>query len=213
MVALSKDIVSEVYGVLMVLGIAMDEPEVLEALKKTGFDDSVSHFILKTALDVQEITRHHNDKLNEISSQVQITPDQTELLAKAYLKAQGISTELIEVVYLFHSFQTSLDIAEQVILNDEKHSLSTEATIQNIRELGKLDKASAESMYITAMTRMGKPYVLPAKRGKVLIYLGLASLFTGLFTWIYVEESPIISVLIVSGIAMLSFGLFKALRN
>ena len=207
---LSEELLSEVYGVLMVLGIVMNENEALEALKKAGYDQEVSQFILNTALEVQEITRHHNDKLNEIESQVQITPEQMDLLAKAYLEAQGIPDELIEVVVLFHSFQTSLDLSEVVITQGEKQALSTREIITNISKLGHLDKASAETMYITAMTRMGKPYELPSRGARFFKSLGLILLLVGLVVYVFVEGHTTASIFAFPGLVSLIYGIYKA---
>lgn len=209
---LTEEITSEVYGVLMVLGVVMNEQEALDALKKAGFDHEISKLILDTALEVQEITRQHNDKLNEISSQVQLTTDQTEHLAKAYLEAQGISAELIEVVYLFHSYQTSLDISEEVIIQAEKQGLSDKEVIKNIQDLGSLDKATAEAMYITAMTRLGKPYVLSDKSGKYYIFFGLISLFMSLLFYVSDLANLLVYSFVIFGVGLLGNGFYKALK-
>ena len=212
----TEETLAEVYGVLMMLGIVMNEEQALEALKQSGFDDAMSDFILKTALEVQQITEEHNEKLNEIGNQVHLTPDQTEELAKAYLEAQGISEELIEVVFLYHSFQTTLDIAETVILEGEKQGLSASSIRNNIKELGSLDDESTEQIYISAMTRLGKPYERPAqppnKAGRPYIFLGLAGIFTGLILFMLEFSSSVFFSPIIMGIAILFIGLRKALN-
>ena len=212
---LSEETLAEVYGVLMMLGIVMNEEQAMDTLKQSGFDDAMSDFVLQTALEVQQITTQHREKLNEVVSQEQLTGEQTEELAKAYLTAQGVSEELTEVVFLYHSFQATLDIAETVILEGEKKGLSALSIRNNIKELGSLDDDSTEQIYISAMTRLGRPYERPAqlpnKAGRPYIFLGLAGIFTGLILFMLEFSSTVFFSPIILGMVILIIGLRKAL--
>lgn len=209
-----EELVPEIYGVLMVLGIVMNEEESLNALKEAKFDEPTATFILQTAQEVQSLTQEHHKPLNEIIEQDHLKDSETKALVNAYLTEQGVAEELLEIIFLYHSFVLTIDFAEEVILEGEKQGWTTKEIKRNIKKLGGLDRETNEAIYITAMTRLGKEYEAEsasARRGRKLIRVGIGFLIISLLEFIFIEDTSVLytslavsALLIIAGFVMVT---------